>query len=387
MERKVISDRKKRLGSVSGLLLVWLLTSIGTCKMPSPVVLQESLAGQKAKNVILIIGDGMGLSQISAALYSNNNKLSLEQFPVIGFQKTHSSDDLITDSAASATAFACGVKTYNGAIGVNADTVPCQTILELLDTKGYATGMVVTSTIVHATPAAFIAHRPMRVQYEDIALDFLDTEIDLMIGGGKRYFDRRDNDERDLYQELVQKGYAVSDYSAELLEDIRINSKQNFVYFTADKHPITAAAGRDYLPFATEKALDFLERHSEKGFFLMIEGSQIDWGGHSNDANILIEEALDLNKAIKLVYQFASKRDDTLVIVTADHETGGTAINPDSKMGKLNLAFTTNGHTASMVPVFAFGPSAYLFSGIYDNTEIYHKMLQALDMEHHLSAR
>lgn len=387
MKKKANSDWKEGWCFRPAYLCCCLLMGFGACKAPLPVGLAEGSAEQKAKNIVLIIGDGMGLSQISAALYSNNNKLSVEQFPVIGFQKTHSSDDLITDSAASATAFSCGQKTYNGAIGVNADTLPCQTILELMDEKGYATGMVVTSTIVHATPAAFIAHRPMRVRYEDIALDFLNTEIDLIIGGGKRYFDRRDNDERNLYEELTQKGYSVSDYSIELLEDIRINAKQNFVYFTADKHPITAAAGRDYLPLATDKALDFLEKHSDKGFFLMIEASQIDWGGHSNDGNLLIEETLDLNKAIKEVYHFASKRDDTLVIVTADHETGGTAINPESKMGKLKLAFTTNGHTASMVPVFAFGPSAHLFSGIYDNTEIYYKMLEALGLDHNFSAR
>lgn len=153
------------------------------------------------KNVILIIGDGMGLSQITAAMYRNGNTLNLEQFPIVGLQKSYAANNLITDSAAGATAFSAGVKTYNGAIGLDADSTPVTTILEEADRMGFATGMVVTSTIVHATPASFIAHAKSRNYYEEIAADFLDTEIDLFIGGGKKYFDRRESDDRNLYQE------------------------------------------------------------------------------------------------------------------------------------------------------------------------------------------
>lgn len=360
-------------------ILLW-VSFFAACKSPQPGLPDLAEEPRKARNVILLIGDGMALPQVSAALYSNNNKLNLEQFSIIGFHKPSSASDLITDSAAGATAFACGVKTYNGAIGMTKDTLPCFTILEELDALGYATGLVATSTLVHATPAAFVAHQPLRVFYEAIAADFLKADLDLAIGGGKRYFDRREEDERDLVKELQQKGYIVSDYFREELTQITSVSKRPFFYFTADKHPLTHAAGRDYLPYATDFALSFLRRRSDKGFFLMIEGSQIDWGGHSNDGGLAVDETLDFDEAVGLALKFAKKDGETLVLVTGDHESGGLALNPGSRMNDLQLAFTTNGHTAALVPVFAYGPSAELFAGIYENTEIYFKMKQALGL-------
>lgn len=357
------------------ILLIFILQA---CKSPEKIVAPASNELRPAKNIILLIGDGMGLPQISAALYSNNNKLNLEQFSIIGFHKPYSSSDLITDSAAGATAFACGVKTYNGSIGMTQDTVPCTTILEELESRGYATGLIASSTIVHATPASFIAHQPLRVFYEAIAADILNVDVDLLIGGGKRYFERREDDERDLYEELRQKGYIVSDYYKEELKDINPTTKRPFVYFTTDKHPLTHAAGRDYLPGATSFAISFLERRSDQGFFLMVEGSQIDWGGHSNDGGLLVEEAIDFDQVVGEALRYAKRDGETLVLVTGDHESGGLAINPGSQMNKLQLAFTTNGHTAAMVPVFAYGPSAELFSGIYENTEVHNKMKLAL---------
>ncbi len=332
---------------------------------------------QKPKNIILMIGDGMGVAQITAGLYSNNNRLALEQFPIIGFHKPYSSSDLITDSAAGATAFSCGVKTYNGAIGLNADTIPCLTILEEAERNGLATGMIVTCPIVHATPAAFIAHQNLRAYNEQIAADFLKTDIDLMIGGGKRYFDHRESDNRDLYEELLRKGYFVSDYMKTELEQLGFNAKQNFAYFTADTDPPPAQAGRDYLPYAVKQALPFLEQRSDKGFFLMIEGSQIDWACHAKKGEAMLAEMMDFNKAIEAVLNFARKRGNTLVIVTGDHETGGLSVNEGSRMNKLKMAFTSNSHTGTMIPVFAYGPSASLFGGIYENTDIHKKMQHA----------
>ena len=363
-----------------------LASMLYSCKAPGPSLVSGDEPLRRAKNIVLLIGDGMGLPQISAALYSNNNKLNLEQFSIIGFHKPHSASDLVTDSAAGATAFACGIKTYNGAIGVDTDTMPCYTIMEELKSRGYATGLIASSTIVHATPAAFIAHQPIRVFYEDIAADFLKTDFDLLIGGGKRYFDRREEDDRNLYDELRQKGYLVSDYFKESLLEINPTAKRPFVYFTADKHPLTHSAGREYLPESTNFALTFLRRRSDTGFFLMVEGSQIDWGGHSNDGGLLVDETLDFDQAIGEALKFAKRDGETLVIVTADHESGVLALNPGSEMNNPNLVFTTNGHTAAMVPVFAYGPSAELFSGIYENTEIYYRMKQALGIADEMKA-
>ena len=358
-----------------------------SCKAPIQNITEPVRMADKPKNIILMIGDGHGLSQISAALYSNKNQHALEQFPVIGFHKSYSNSDLITDSAAGATAFSCGVKTFNFAIGMDKDTAACKTILEEAEENGLATGLVVTSSIVHATPASFIAHQPLRVLYEKIAADFLNTEIDLFIGGGKRFFDRRQEDERNLYEELEQKDYVVVNYSQKDFNQVTINPNKNFAYFSADNQPLPVIAGREYLPSACSKSAEFLEKHSNgNGFFLMIEGSQIDWAGHANDAAHMLEEALDFNRAIEKILAFAKKRGDTLVIVTADHETGGLAINPKSKMGKLDLAFTTNTHTATLVPVFAYGPMSQQFAGIYENTEIYHKMRKAYGFETAASA-
>jgi alkaline phosphatase len=364
-----------------------ILLFLGSCKASPPVPERIFKRGQVAENVILMIGDGMGLSQISAALYTNRNRHTLEAFPVVGFHKQHSYNDLTTDSAAGATAFACGVKTYNNAIGLTADTIPCYSILEEAEARGLATGLVATSTIVHATPAAFIAHQPTRVLYDNIAADFLNTEIDLFIGGGKKYFDRRDMDERDLIKELQKKGYVVSDYFREDLQNIRINPMRNFAYFTADRQPLGITAGRNYLPFASTLACEFLDKHEPKGFFLMVEGSQIDWAGHANDAKVLIKEALDFDRAIAEVLEFAKKDGNTLVIVTADHETGGFSLLPGSRIGRIKGAFTSNDHTATMIPVFAYGPSAELFSGIYENTAIHTKMRKALGFADNQAAR
>lgn len=333
---------------------------------------------QRPKNIVLMIGDGMGLGQVSAALYSNNNRLSLEKFPVLGFIKTHSADDLITDSAAGATAFACGVKTYNGAVGLDADSVACRTILEEARDRGYATGIVVTTMFSHATPAAFYAHQNIRVLYEQIATDFIDSGVDFAVGGGKHYFDNREIDDRKLSEELRAKGYYVTDYMGGEFAHISANPKKKFVYFTADRDPTVAGNGRDFLPVATKRALQFLEQRSEKGFFLMVEGSQIDWACHHGKAEWLIPELLDFNKAIEAALDFARKDGNTLVIVTADHETGGLSINEGSRINKLKLGFTSNTHTAAMVPIFAYGPYAHTFSGIYDNTDVYRKMRQAL---------
>jgi alkaline phosphatase len=364
-------------------LVIIFLTS---CSVSQPEIITQVDTNQEVKNIILMIGDGMGLAQISAAAYSGVDRISFENFQVTGLHKSHSYSDLVTDSAAGATAFATGEKTFNGAIGVDKDTVAVKTILEECEEKGLATGLVATVAITHATPASFIAHQSSRVLYESIAADFLETEIDYFVGGGKQYFDRRREDNRNLYMELLQKGYEVSDYFDKPLEQTKPDVRRPFAYFTADKNPLPVTAGRNYLAFATRQALQFLNNRSEKGFFVMIEGSQIDWGGHSNDGDWMLQETLDFDRAITEALRFAEKDGNTLVIVTADHECGGLCLTEKSKMGRPRFKFSTNGHTASLVPVFAYGPGSELFHGIYDNTEIYHKMRKAFDWDNAVTA-
>lgn len=335
-----------------------------------------------ARNVIFIVGDGMGISQITAGMYANNNSIAFEKFRKIGFHKSYAYNDLVTDSAAGATAFSTGHKTYNGAIGVGPDTLALETILEEAEDRGYHTGMVTSSTIVHATPASFIAHNRLRRNYEEIAADFLETDIDLFIGGGLKYFNRR-QDGRDLTAELEQKGYFMSDYFKEDLDQIDFSEHSKVGYLTSDADPLPVAQGRDYLPSATSKALDFLHAKSkdEKGFFLMIEGAQIDWGGHANNGEYIVSEMIDFSKTIDVVWEFIQNHPETTVIITADHETGGLAINKGSRLDSLDMRFTSDYHTADMIPVFAEGPGDEEFMGIYENTAIYNKMRRAFGWE------
>ena len=328
------------------------------------------------KNIILLIGDGMGLGQITAGMIANGNYTALEKFSHTGLHKCYAYDNLITDSAAGATAFACGIKTYNGAIGVDPDTMPVQTILEEAELRNLATGLIATSTIVHATPASFISHNRQRRNYEEIAADFLNTDIDLFIGGGKRFFDRR-VDDRNLVEELKAKGYQVSDYFQEDIDKVKIKSPK-FAYLTSDEDPLPVLGGRDYLMDASKMALKHLSGLENDGFFLMIEGSQIDWGGHANVSDYIISEFIEFDAVIEEVLKWAIKDKNTLVIVTADHETGGFSINTGSTMDSLVTAFTSDYHTGTMIPVFAHGPGAHLSTGIYENTEIYNKMREAL---------
>lgn len=330
-------------------------------------------AGEQPKNIILMIGDGMGLTQITAGLYANGNSLHLEKFPYTGLIKTYAANRLITDSAAGATAFACGCKTYNGAIGVCSDKKPCLTILEQAEQQGLATGLVATSSITHATPACFIAHVDDRSDYEDIAAFFLKTDIDLFIGGGLKHFNER-ADKRNLVQELTAKNYVVTTFSEKKLCDLTLSPERPFAWFSAAEEPETAAKGRDYLSLASRLAPDFLKKRSEKGFFLMIEGSQIDWACHAKYAPGAVTEMLDFDKAIGEVLKFAEADGNTLVIVTADHETGGMALEQGNARDSLDIEFVSAQHTASLVPVFAYGPGAERFGGVYENTDIYVKM-------------
>ena len=255
-------------------------------------------SAQGPKNIVLMIGDGMGVSQITAGLYSNGNKLNLERFPFIGLHKSYSGDNLVTDSAAGATAFSAGVKTYNGAIGVDLDTMPVMTILEMAEAAGMPTGLVSTSSIVHATPASFYAHARYRKNMEEIAADLMDTDIDLFIGGGSKFFERRELDTRNLSDELRARGGSVNSFIDTDFKDLKADRAKTLAYYTADSEPLPFNQGRNYLVGASKLAVEFLhDRDTEdRGFFLMIEGSQIDWGGHSNDSEYIISEITEFDQ-------------------------------------------------------------------------------------------
>ncbi len=326
------------------------------------------------KNVILMIGDGMGLTQMSSIYYRDVPTVHFEDMTHIGLIKTWSGNAKITDSASSATSYAAGIKTYNGAIGVNMDTVRVESIVERISPNGVATAVLATSSITHATPAAFYAHTASRNMHETIAEQLLTSDIDFFAGGGLQYFVAR-KDGKNLYRQLSKHGFEVD--STALLDQHALDptKKYGFLLEADGMMPILEGRG-DFLPDATSLALAYFQK-KEDPFFMMIEGSQIDWGGHDNAPEYLMTEVEDFNKTLGRVLEFAKADGNTLVIVTADHETGGFALSSGGDYNSLNGTFSTGGHTATLIPVYAFGPGADAFGGIYQNTAIYDKILEA----------
>ena len=330
----------------------------------------------QVKNVILMIGDGMGISQVYAGMTVNKGVLHLEQCQFVGFSKTYSANSYITDSAAGGTAIACGTKTNNGAIGVDADGNPVKSILEYASENGLSTGIVASCDITHATPASFVAHQPSRKMEEEIAEDFVNSDVTLFIGGGKKQFDSR-ADNVNLLNKLAAKGFQV----AFDLEDIKKITTGKLAGLVANKHPAPYPERGEFLPESTQAAINLL-KGNDKGFFLMVEGSQIDWACHANNEKAAVNEMLDFDRAIKVAFDYADRNPNTLVIVTADHETGGMALTGgDLSAGKLKAVYATTGHTSVMVPLFAYGAGAIEFAGIYENTAIFNKILNLFGFE------
>jgi len=335
---------------------------------------------EKPTKIIFLIGDGMGLSAVSTGFYFGDQPSVFNRFHEIGLQQTSSAIEKVTDSAASGTALATGTKTYNGAIGVDTTKASLQNIAELVASMGWSTGVVATSTISHATPASFYAHVVSRSMEETIAAQLLDSEIDFFAGGGRDKFNRR-SDSIDLLTFAADKGFTIDTTGLPAPGTLSADQKYGFLP-EAGAMPKMIEGRGDFLPEATILAISHLSQNQE-GFFLMVEGSQIDWAGHANDADYLVGEMLDFEKVIAAALDFAEKDGNTLVVVTADHETGGVALGPKKSSpgqkiytdyAEIEPVFATGDHSATLIPVFAYGPGAEQFKGIYQNAEINHKM-------------
>ena len=340
-----------------------------------------SCAGQAPKNVILLIGDGMGPAQVTLArlsLTDSSPALNVDSMPYTGFVKTQSADSTITDSAAAGSAIATGFKTNNGVISTLPDGTPVQTILEASQKIGKATGIVSTVTITDATPAAFGSHAASRKSQADIAPQFLEKKIDVILGGGKMFFTPKSTeqskreDDRDLIAEAKSLGYSFVDTQDTLLA---ANGTKLLGLFQVG--PFTFQSPEPTLAEMAQKAIETLSADKD-GFFLMVEGGQIDWKCHDNIAPDAVKQILDFDAAVGKALDFARKKGDTLVIVTADHETGGlTIIYPDKgSNARFKCAWSSKGHSACNVPLFAFGPGADSFRGVLDNTDIPKKIAQ-----------
>jgi len=360
--------------SISLLLVAFITMACNTSESESPEM-------ETPPNIIFLIGDGMGLSAVSTGFYFGDQNSVFKRFNEIGLQQTSPAIQKVTDSAASGTAMATGTKTYNGAIGVDTTKASLQNIAELAASMGWSTGVVATSTISHATPASFYAHVAQRYMEEEIASQLLTSEIDFFAGGGRDKFNAR-RDSIDILPLAAENGFIIDTTGLPGPGTLSADQKYGFLPEGGSMPSMIEGRG-DFLPNATSLAISHLSQNQE-GFFLIVEGSQIDWAGHANDAEYLIGEMLDFEKAIAAALDFAEKDGNTLVVVTADHETGGLALGPKkpapgesgyTNYSEIGLAFASGNHSATLIPVFAYGPGAEQFKGIYQNTEINHKMV------------
>ena len=319
------------------------------------------------KNIILLIGDGNGLNQISSAVLANGGRLTLTQLKSIGLIKTQSADDFTTDSAAAGTAISTGVKTKNRAIGVDSSNNDLINITEFLDNHGFLSGCITTDKITGATPASFYAHQKDRSQTDRIADDLLKSKLSLFIGGGSKYF--REGE--------IDKHFSILDD----INQIGKSRKDKVGCFISKRSVSSILDGRgNLLSKATKNGLQFLERKGSP-FFLVVEAAQIDSFGHSNNVAGIISEGIDFDKAITEAIRFADKTENTLVVITADHETSGFSIpQGDIKTKTIEGDFTTHDNTGAMVPVFAYGPRSQEFQGVYENNELFGKILKVLSL-------
>lgn len=331
---------------------------------------------RRVENVILMIGDGMGIGHVTQLIIENGlQPVAMERAQAVGLVRTFSANNRVTDSAAAGTAIATGTKTDNSRLGRDPQGNDLSSILTRAQAAGYPTGLVVTVDLFDATPGAFYAHVDDRASRDTITVQLLESGIDVAMGGGRKYLDER-ADGRVLTDEFRDKGYRVA-FGMDEAEEV---SEGRLLAVLAPRIMPYHIHGRgEYLPRATAKALEILSANrtarGSRGFFLMVEGSQIDYAAHDNLTDELIGEMQDFERAVRVAFDYADRNPGTLVIVTADHETGGlTMPSGDSnfKAGEsgVEYRYSTGSHTAALVPLFAYGTGAQEFSRTMDNTDI-----------------
>ena len=368
-------------------------------------LVQKSLVPveKKAKNIILLIADGMSLSQVTSYRLLKGGpdaRLSMDKFPISGIVLTHSADAIVTDSASSATAFSTGQKTNNGALGLDQNKEVLENLTEKIHDYGFVSSLISTSEITHATPAAFASHVDLRWKTDEISKQMMDSNVMTILGGGRHFFITEEmggkrEDGLNL-MEQVKASHTVLTKKEELT-NFDTSNKGKIVGLFADEHlrdiekpenhssePTTS----EMLDFAINRSLNF-NQNGCRGFFIMVEGSQVDWAGHANNVDYLVQEMKDFDDAVSMAYKFAKENKDTLVVVTADHETGGLLIEPETPTNytspEVKFSFNTGigygSHTGVPVPVYAYGPGSQNFTGTLDNTDIFYAMVEALDLE------
>lgn len=332
------------------------------------VSVEQPSRDKKIKNVIVMIGDGMGFEQVSCGWVLNGGHLNLDNCVYTGVSRTYAANRLITDSCAGGTAIAVGQKTNYGYIAVDPDKNPVASILKAAQDLGKKTGVAVTCRINDATPADFVCHSPERSDEAGIAAQYVDSGVDFLAGGGIHFWQGRE-DGRDLVAEMVAKGYTFVDNR----EDLATVTKSPVLGLFAPLEMDPSLDRGPVLEDCAKKALEVLD--NKKGFFLMIEGSCIDDQLHNQKVGYAMEELFDFDRTIGHVLEWAAKDGHTLVIITADHATGGmTMVDGNLEERSVKVHFSTKGHNGIFVPVFAFGPHASEFTGVMENAELSNKI-------------
>ncbi|MBR4095157.1 MAG: alkaline phosphatase [Bacteroidales bacterium] len=382
---------------------------------------------KKAKYVFYFIGDGMGFSHIALAEAYNAAKdgkigsepLCFTQFPVMGMATSYSASNMITCSSAAGTALSTGFKTNNGMLGVAPDTTELESIAYKIHDAGYKVGIMTSVTIDHATPGAFYANSAARSDYYAIAAQLPESGFEFFGGGGFQGLKKEDG-RKPIYEIVAENGYEVAFGKEEY--EAKKESAEKIIYFqnkerAAEVLPYAFLRGEGDISLAdvVTEAIEFLD--NDKGFFIMAEGGQIDWAAHANDITNTIHETIDFDEAIQVAYEFYLKHpDETLVVVTADHETGGVTLGrtkgytfdlslvpekalsaktdseknvenymqqypADSLSKAAKIGWTTSSHTGGAIPVFAIGAGSSRFAGRADNTDIPKRIISAMGIE------
>ena len=357
----------------------------------------------KPKNIILLISDGMSLTQVSTYRLLKggpNERIAVDKFPVSGIVLTHSENAIVTDSASSATAFSTGRKTNNGALGLDEDNKILENFTEIIDRYGYVSSLISTSEITHATPAAYASHVDLRWKTDEISLQMMESNVMTILGGGRHFFLPEDlggkrSDGLNLLEQMESSRMVMTEKKE--LDSFDHSDLGKVVGLFADEalrdkekpeNHVFEPSSSEMLNFAINRSEKFNENGC-KGFFIMLEGSQVDWAGHANDLNYLKREMQVFDEAVELALDYATQNPDTLVIATADHETGGLLIESSSPTDytapEVKFSFNTGigygSHTGVPVPVYAYGPGSENFTGTLDNTDIFYAMLEAVKMD------
>ena len=331
---------------------------------PYETVYVNQVHGDRIKNVIVMIGDGMGIPHISCGWILNGGRLNMDNFKYTGMSRTWAADKLITDSCAGGSAIATGEKTNYGHMGYDTEGNVVENSLKKAQSLGKKTGIIVTCRINDATPLDFCGHSKDRNDEEANAAQYIDSGIDFITGGGIEFWQNR-TDGRDLIEEMKARGYTFATSTEGILEA----GDGKILALLADTEMDPALERGDYLEKATMKAIRNLD--NERGFFLMVEGSMIDDWSHRNKVGYMAEELFDFDRTIGKVLEWAEKDGETLVVVTADHNTGGlTILGGSLDERSVKVHFSTRGHNDIMVPVMAYGPHAEEFVGMMDNSEV-----------------